>query len=187
MAFVAARVAPYKKVRRLEFIEQIPKSATGKILRRVLVERERAAVPAPRRMRGRTGCRCFPPRKRSADASGPGGGRAALPRADQPAAALPRSGARGLSRRPARPRPRRRVRRHAARRAGRAGHALPALLRHQAARGGRPLAADRARPDRTSTTRLLPTGLLSGNRAKSGCWCVTSFPIAAGSRRRRRS
>jgi acyl-coenzyme A synthetase/AMP-(fatty) acid ligase len=43
MAFVAARVAPYKKVRRLEFIDQIPKSASGKILRRVLVERERAA------------------------------------------------------------------------------------------------------------------------------------------------
>jgi acyl-CoA synthetase (AMP-forming)/AMP-acid ligase II len=44
MAFVAARVAPYKKVRRLEFVEQIPKSASGKILRRVLVERERAAM-----------------------------------------------------------------------------------------------------------------------------------------------
>ena len=44
MAFVAARVAPYKKVRRLEFVDQIPKSASGKILRRVLVERERAAV-----------------------------------------------------------------------------------------------------------------------------------------------
>ncbi|HLL15467.1 MAG TPA: AMP-binding protein [Pyrinomonadaceae bacterium] len=42
MAFVAARVAPYKKIRRLEFIEQIPKSASGKILRRLLVERERA-------------------------------------------------------------------------------------------------------------------------------------------------
>jgi acyl-CoA synthetase (AMP-forming)/AMP-acid ligase II len=47
MAFVAARVAPYKKIRRLEFIEQIPKSASGKILRRVLVERERAALPVP--------------------------------------------------------------------------------------------------------------------------------------------
>jgi acyl-CoA synthetase (AMP-forming)/AMP-acid ligase II len=47
MAFVAARVAPYKKVRRLEFVDQIPKSASGKILRRVLVERERAAVPSP--------------------------------------------------------------------------------------------------------------------------------------------
>ena len=44
MGFVAAHVAPYKKVRRLEFIDQIPKSPTGKILRRVLIERERAAV-----------------------------------------------------------------------------------------------------------------------------------------------
>jgi acyl-CoA synthetase (AMP-forming)/AMP-acid ligase II len=44
LAFVAERVAPYKKVRRLEFIDQIPKSATGKILRRVLVERERTAL-----------------------------------------------------------------------------------------------------------------------------------------------
>jgi acyl-CoA synthetase (AMP-forming)/AMP-acid ligase II len=39
--FVAARVAPYKKIRQVEFIEQIPKSASGKILRRVLVQRER--------------------------------------------------------------------------------------------------------------------------------------------------
>jgi acyl-CoA synthetase (AMP-forming)/AMP-acid ligase II len=46
IAFVAARVAPYKKIRRLEFIDQIPKSPSGKILRRVLVERERAAAPA---------------------------------------------------------------------------------------------------------------------------------------------
>jgi acyl-coenzyme A synthetase/AMP-(fatty) acid ligase len=44
MRYVAARVAPYKKVRGLEFIDQIPKSASGKILRRVLVERERAAL-----------------------------------------------------------------------------------------------------------------------------------------------
>jgi acyl-CoA synthetase (AMP-forming)/AMP-acid ligase II len=41
MAFVAERVAPFKKVRRLEVVDQIPKSASGKILRRVLVERER--------------------------------------------------------------------------------------------------------------------------------------------------
>ena len=47
MAFVAERVAPYKKVRRLEFVEQIPKSPSGKILRRVLVERERAAIAQP--------------------------------------------------------------------------------------------------------------------------------------------
>ncbi len=43
LAYVAARVAPYKKVRRLEFIAQIPKSASGKILRRLLVARERTA------------------------------------------------------------------------------------------------------------------------------------------------
>ena len=43
MAFVAERVAPHKKIRRLELVEQIPKSPSGKILRRVLVEKERAA------------------------------------------------------------------------------------------------------------------------------------------------
>jgi len=41
MAYVAERVAPYKKIRRVEFVEQIPRSASGKILRRVLIERER--------------------------------------------------------------------------------------------------------------------------------------------------
>jgi acyl-CoA synthetase (AMP-forming)/AMP-acid ligase II len=40
IGYVAERVAPYKKVRRVEFIDVIPKSATGKLLRRVLVERE---------------------------------------------------------------------------------------------------------------------------------------------------
>jgi acyl-coenzyme A synthetase/AMP-(fatty) acid ligase len=44
MAFVADHVAPYKKVRRLEFVDSIPKSASGKILRRVLVEAERQRV-----------------------------------------------------------------------------------------------------------------------------------------------
>ena len=43
MAYVSERVAPYKKVRLVEFVDEIPKSPTGKILRRVLVERERAA------------------------------------------------------------------------------------------------------------------------------------------------
>jgi acyl-CoA synthetase (AMP-forming)/AMP-acid ligase II len=42
LAYVAERVAPYKRIRLLEFVDQIPKSAAGKILRRVLVERERA-------------------------------------------------------------------------------------------------------------------------------------------------
>lgn len=41
MTFVAARVAPHKKIRSVEFIDQIPKSASGKILRRVLVQAER--------------------------------------------------------------------------------------------------------------------------------------------------
>lgn len=40
--FVAERVAPHKRIRHLEFTLQIPKSPSGKILRRVLVERERA-------------------------------------------------------------------------------------------------------------------------------------------------
>jgi acyl-CoA synthetase (AMP-forming)/AMP-acid ligase II len=46
MAWMAERVAPHKKIRRLEITDAIPKSATGKILRRVLVERERAASGA---------------------------------------------------------------------------------------------------------------------------------------------
>ena len=41
MAFVAERVAPFKKVREVEFIEKIPKSASGKILRRELIAMER--------------------------------------------------------------------------------------------------------------------------------------------------
>ena len=39
---VAARLAPHKKIRFVEFIQQIPRSASGKILRRVLVEKERS-------------------------------------------------------------------------------------------------------------------------------------------------
>ena len=39
--FVAGCVAPHKKIRRVERVEEIPKSASGKILRRVLVEQER--------------------------------------------------------------------------------------------------------------------------------------------------
>ena len=46
MQFVAERVSPYKKVRQVEFVESIPKSPSGKILRRLLVERERTRVAA---------------------------------------------------------------------------------------------------------------------------------------------
>jgi acyl-CoA synthetase (AMP-forming)/AMP-acid ligase II len=41
MNFVAERVAPHKKIRRVEFVDHIPKSPTGKILRRLLVQRVR--------------------------------------------------------------------------------------------------------------------------------------------------
>jgi acyl-CoA synthetase (AMP-forming)/AMP-acid ligase II len=40
-AWVAGQVAPYKKIRLIEMVDQIPKSPSGKILRRILVERER--------------------------------------------------------------------------------------------------------------------------------------------------
>ena len=40
--YVAERVAPHKRIRAVEFMEQLPKSATGKLLRRVLIERERS-------------------------------------------------------------------------------------------------------------------------------------------------
>lgn len=42
ISFVAAHVAPHKKIRRVEFVAQIPKSPSGKILRRVLVAHERS-------------------------------------------------------------------------------------------------------------------------------------------------
>ena len=41
MSYVADRVAPHKKIRAVEFIDKIPKSPSGKILRRVLVQEER--------------------------------------------------------------------------------------------------------------------------------------------------
>jgi acyl-coenzyme A synthetase/AMP-(fatty) acid ligase len=40
LTFVATRVAPHKRIRRLEFVAEIPKSPSGKILRRLLKERE---------------------------------------------------------------------------------------------------------------------------------------------------
>jgi acyl-CoA synthetase (AMP-forming)/AMP-acid ligase II len=44
MDFVAEQVAPHKKIRKIEVVDKIPKTASGKILRRVLKERERAAT-----------------------------------------------------------------------------------------------------------------------------------------------
>jgi acyl-coenzyme A synthetase/AMP-(fatty) acid ligase len=46
MAWVAERVAPHKRIRQLEFIEQIPKSPSGKILRRLLVDGPRTSSVA---------------------------------------------------------------------------------------------------------------------------------------------
>jgi acyl-CoA synthetase (AMP-forming)/AMP-acid ligase II len=44
MSFVAEHVSPHKRVRRVEFIDAIPKSPSGKILRRILVEREMMSI-----------------------------------------------------------------------------------------------------------------------------------------------
>lgn len=42
MQFVEDRVAPHKRIREVEFVWEIPKTRTGEILRRELIERERA-------------------------------------------------------------------------------------------------------------------------------------------------
>ncbi len=54
MDFVGSRLAGYKRVREVEFVTNIPKTASGKVLRRVLIEAERekaaaaaAAAPPP--------------------------------------------------------------------------------------------------------------------------------------------
>ena len=41
MGWVAERVAPHKRIRQMEFIDQIPKSASGKILRRMLMDKDK--------------------------------------------------------------------------------------------------------------------------------------------------
>jgi acyl-coenzyme A synthetase/AMP-(fatty) acid ligase len=43
---VGSRIAGYKKVREVEFVTTIPKTASGKILRRVLIEAERNKASA---------------------------------------------------------------------------------------------------------------------------------------------
>jgi acyl-CoA synthetase (AMP-forming)/AMP-acid ligase II len=50
IAFVQTKVAPYKFVRELEFIETIPKSLSGKILRRVLQVKENDKIAAARKI-----------------------------------------------------------------------------------------------------------------------------------------
>ena len=42
ISFVAGKVATFKHVREVEFVDSIPKNPSGKILRRVLIEEERA-------------------------------------------------------------------------------------------------------------------------------------------------
>lgn len=46
MSFLLPHVAHYKRVRQVAFVDAIPKSPSGKILRRILVEREREARAA---------------------------------------------------------------------------------------------------------------------------------------------
>jgi len=46
LAFCGERLAPYKTPKTLEFRDELPKSTVGKLLRRVLVEEERAAADA---------------------------------------------------------------------------------------------------------------------------------------------
>ena len=45
--FVAGKVASYKQIRRLTFVDAIPKSASGKILRRVLRDQATQEAAAP--------------------------------------------------------------------------------------------------------------------------------------------
>lgn len=44
LEFVAGRVAPHKRIRYLEFVDKIPKSPSGKILRRLLVDEEKTKI-----------------------------------------------------------------------------------------------------------------------------------------------
>jgi acyl-CoA synthetase (AMP-forming)/AMP-acid ligase II len=46
ISWVAERVAPYKRIRAVRLVSQIPRTPSGKILRRALIEAERAAGPS---------------------------------------------------------------------------------------------------------------------------------------------
>ena len=43
MEYIAGQVATFKQIRRVQFVDAIPKNPSGKILRRVLIEQERGA------------------------------------------------------------------------------------------------------------------------------------------------
>ena len=43
--FIAGQVATFKQIRQVQFVDSIPKNASGKILRRVLIEQERGITP----------------------------------------------------------------------------------------------------------------------------------------------
>jgi acyl-CoA synthetase (AMP-forming)/AMP-acid ligase II len=47
LAWLAGRVAPYKRPIEVVVVDEVPRNPTGKLLRRVLVERERAAGRSP--------------------------------------------------------------------------------------------------------------------------------------------
>jgi acyl-CoA synthetase (AMP-forming)/AMP-acid ligase II len=47
LAYVAERVAPYKRVRAVRLTDSVPRSPSGKLLRRLLVEAERAGSRGP--------------------------------------------------------------------------------------------------------------------------------------------
>ncbi|KAJ7105403.1 phenylacetyl-CoA ligase [Mycena crocata] len=50
MEYVAKLKSPYKHIRRIEFVDEIPKNPSGKILRRILRERARQIVVAPAKL-----------------------------------------------------------------------------------------------------------------------------------------
>ena len=79
MSYVAGRVAPHEKIRRVEFVTEIPRSPSGKILRRQLTGRGQAAAPS-RRPR-RRGNRDEPPA--AGPPAGPPPGRPGRPAAAQ--------------------------------------------------------------------------------------------------------
>lgn len=47
MAWVAARVAPHKRIRAVRLVSEIPRNPSGKILRRALIEADRAGTCRP--------------------------------------------------------------------------------------------------------------------------------------------